>query len=427
MAQNYDKKKAVSWAFYDWANSAFATTVIAGFFPVFFKQYWSPDTDVTLSTFRLGAANSFASLIIVALAPILGAIADRAGAKKKFLLFFAMMGIVMTGSLYFVAKGDWILAVLLYALGIIGFSGGNIFYDSLLISVSNSRKVDFVSAFGFAMGYLGGGILFAVNVAMTLRPEFFGLSGQSEAIRLSFVLVAIWWAVFSIPLFLFVKEPVTRDKSTGWHAVASGFRQLRMTFVEIRRLRIVFLFLLGYWLYIDGVDTIVRMAVDYGLSLGFDANKLIVALLITQFVGFPSAIAFGKIGEKFGPKTGILIGICVYIAVTIWAFFMKHEIEFYALAVSIGLVQGGVQSLSRSFFTRIIPINKSAEFFGFYNMLGKFAAVIGPISMGWIGVVFGDPRIGLLSIIVLFVSGAILLSFVNEQEGSRMAKALEKI
>jgi UMF1 family MFS transporter len=317
--------------------------------------------------------------------------------------------------------------VLLYALGIIGFSGGNIFYDSLLISVSNSRKVDFVSAFGFAMGYLGGGILFAVNVAMTLRPEFFGLSGQSEAIRLSFVLVAIWWAVFSIPLFLFVKEPVTRDKSTGWHAVASGFRQLRMTFVEIRRLRIVFLFLLGYWLYIDGVDTIVRMAVDYGLSLGFDAKKLIVALLITQFVGFPSAIAFGKIGEKFGPKTGILIGICVYIVVTIWAFFMKHEIEFYALAVSIGLVQGGVQSLSRSFFTRIIPINKAAEFFGFYNMLGKFAAVIGPILMGWIGVVFGDPRIGLLSIIVLFVSGAILLSFVNEQEGSRMAKALEKI
>jgi UMF1 family MFS transporter len=427
MAQNYDKKKTVSWAFYDWANSAFATTVIAGFFPVFFKQYWSPDTDVTLSTFRLGAANSFASLIIVALAPILGAIADRGGAKKKFLLFFAMMGIVMTGSLYFVAKGDWILAVLLYALGIIGFSGGNIFYDSLLISVSNSRKVDFVSAFGFAMGYLGGGILFAVNVAMTLRPEFFGLSGQSEAIRLSFVLVAIWWAVFSIPLFLFVKEPVTRDKSTGWHAVASGFRQLRMTFVEIRRLRIVFLFLLGYWLYIDGVDTIVRMAVDYGLSLGFDAKKLIVALLITQFVGFPSAIAFGKIGEKFGPKTGILIGICVYIVVTIWAFFMKHEIEFYALAVSIGLVQGGVQSLSRSFFTRIIPINKAAEFFGFYNMLGKFAAVIGPILMGWIGVVFGDPRIGLLSIIVLFVSGAILLSFVNEQEGSRMAKALEKI
>lgn len=427
MTQDYDKKKVISWSFYDWANSAFATTVIAGFFPVFFKQYWSPGTEVTLSTFRLGAANSLASLIIVALAPILGAIADRGGAKKKFLLFFALMGVVMTGALYFVAKGDWVLAVLLYALGIIGFSGGNIFYDSLLINVSTPRKVDFVSALGFAFGYLGGGLLFALNVAMTLHPEFFGLSDQSEAIRLSFISVALWWAVFSIPLFLFVKEPVTRDKSTGWQAIASGFRQLRDTFVEIRRLRIVFLFLLGYWLYIDGVDTIVRMAVDYGLSLGFDANSLIVALLITQFVGFPSAIAFGKIGEKFGPKTGIFIGIFVYIAVTTWAFFMTSVIEFYALAVSIGLVQGGVQSLSRSFYTRIIPANKSAEFFGFYNMLGKFAAVIGPILMGWVGVVFGDPRIGILSIIALFVAGALLLFFVNEQEGSRMARALEKM
>jgi UMF1 family MFS transporter len=427
MTQDYDKKKVISWSFYDWANSAFATTVIAGFFPVFFKQYWSPGTEVTLSTFRLGAANSLASLIIVALAPILGAIADRGGAKKKFLLFFALMGVVMTGALYFVAKGDWVLAVLLYALGIIGFSGGNIFYDSLLINVSTPRKVDFISALGFAFGYLGGGLLFALNVAMTLHPEFFGLSDQSEAIRLSFISVALWWAVFSIPLFLFVKEPVTRDKSTGWQAIASGFRQLRDTFVEIRRLRIVFLFLLGYWLYIDGVDTIVRMAVDYGLSLGFDANSLIVALLITQFVGFPSAIAFGKIGEKFGPKTGIFIGIFVYIAVTTWAFFMTSVIEFYALAVSIGLVQGGVQSLSRSFYTRIIPANKSAEFFGFYNMLGKFAAVIGPILMGWVGVVFGDPRIGILSIIVLFVAGALLLFFVNEQEGSRMARALEKM
>jgi UMF1 family MFS transporter len=401
MTQDYSKKKTISWTLYDWANSAFATTVIAGFFPVFFKQYWSPDASVTLSTFRLGAANSLASLTIVALAPILGAIADRSGTKKKFLLFFALMGIVMTGALYLVAQGDWILAVLLYIFGLIGFSGGNIFYDSLLINVSHPSKVDFVSSLGFAMGYLGGGILFAINVAMTLHPEFFGLSGQSEAIRLSFIMVATWWAVFSIPLFLFVKEPVVKDKSAGWHAVASGFRQLRMTFAEIRRLRIVFLFLLGYWLYIDGVDTVVRMAVDYGLSLGFDAQGLIVALLITQFVGFPSAIAFGKIGEKFGPKTGIFIGLFVYIAVTIWAFFMTHEVEFYALAVSIGLVQGGVQSLSRSFFTRIIPQNKSAEFFGFYNMIGKFAAVIGPVLMGSIGIVFGDPRIGILSIILL--------------------------
>ncbi|MHC4463264.1 MAG: MFS transporter [Planctomycetota bacterium] len=427
MAKDFDRKKVTSWAFYDWANSAFATTVIAGFFPVFFKQYWSAGADVTVSTFRLGTANSLASLIIVALAPVLGAIADKWGARKKFLLFFAAMGVVMTGALYFVTEGNWGIAVLIYVLGMIGFSGGNIFYDSLLLDVSSPRKVDFVSAFGFAFGYLGGGLLFAFNVFITLRPEIFGLAGQDEAIRLSFISVAIWWAVFSIPIFLFVKESRTADQTTGLHAIIGGFRQLRITFTEIRRLRVVFLFLLGYWLYIDGVDTIVRMAVDYGLSLGFDSNRLIVALLITQFVGFPSAIAFGKIGEKLGPKTGIFIGIGVYIAVTIYAFFMTHAVEFYALAVAIGLVQGGVQSLSRSFYTRIIPPNKSAEFFGFYNMLGKFAAVIGPVLMGWVGVVFGDPRIGILSIIVLFVSGAVLLFFVNEQEGSHMAKALEKI
>lgn len=427
MAKDYDKKQALSWALYDWANSAFATTVIAGFFPVFLKQYWSAGDPAVISTFRLGAANSIASIIMVAIAPVLGAVADKGGAKKKFLLFFAVMGIVMTGALFFVAKGAWLPAIILYILGITGFSGGNIFYDSLLVNVSGPRKVDFVSALGFSLGYLGGGILFALNVAMTLKPEFFGLSGPEEAVRLSFISVGIWWAVFSIPIFLFVKEPVPEHKSSGWLAVAGGFRQLRMTFKEVRRLRVVFLFLLGYWCYIDGVDTIVHMAVDYGLSIGFGSDGLITALLITQFVGFPSAIAFGKIGEKYGAKTGIFIGIFVYIAVIIWAFYMTSEAEFYALAVSIGLVQGGVQSLSRSFFTRIIPKNKSAEFFGFYNMLGKFAAIIGPALMGWIGVLFGNPRMGLLSIILLFVLGAVFLYFVNEDEGIRMAKALEEI
>lgn len=427
MAKDFDRKRIFSWALYDWANSAFATTVIAGFFPIFFRQYWSTGTDVTTTTFRLGVANSVASLVIVALAPLLGAIADKGGTKKKFLLFFAVMGVVMTGALYFVGEGNWGFAVLLYALGIIGFSGGNVFYDSLIVNITGPKKIDFVSALGFAMGYLGGGILFAFNVFMTLRPELFGLASQSEAIHISFISVAIWWAVFSIPVFLFVKEVRVKDHQAGWHAIASGLRQLRMTFKEIRRLRVVSLFLLGYWLYIDGVNTIVRMAVDYGLSLGFDANSLIVALLITQFVGFPSALAFGKIGEKFGPKTGIFIGISVYIAVTTWAFFMTSVVEFYALAVAIGLVQGGVQSLSRSFYTRIIPSNKSAEFFGFYNMLGKFAAVIGPALMGWVGIVSGDPRFGILTIIPLFAAGAIFLFFVNEQEGTRMAKALEKI
>jgi UMF1 family MFS transporter len=422
----HDRKKVVSWALYDWANSAFATTVMAGFFPLFFKQYWSAGVDATVSTFYLGAANSIASLVIVAAAPILGAIADGS-AKKRFLIFFAFLGVLMTGALYSVSEGSWMMAALLYVCGIIGFSGSNVFYDSLLVSVAGPKKVDFVSALGFALGYLGGGVLFAFNIFMTQRPEVFGLSGPAEAIRFSFISVALWWAVFSIPVMVFVEEPEGGSEPLKWDIVTGGFRQLVHTFDEVRKLKVVFIFLAGYWLYIDGVDTIVRMAVDYGLAIGFKAEGLVLALLITQFVGFPSAIAFGKIGEKLGPKTGIFIGISVYTLITIWAFFMSREIEFYMLAAGIGLVQGGVQSLSRSLYARIIPKNKSAEFFGFYNMLGKFAAVIGPVMVGWVGVATGNSRDGILSLIVLFVAGAALLSRVNVKEGVRMAKDLEQL
>ena len=418
-------RKAISWALYDWANSAFATTVMAGFFPLFFKKYWNVGVEITTSTFRLGLANSVASLIVVAVAPVLGAIGDQGGARKKFLLFFASMGVVMTGSLFFVAQGAWQIAALLYILGIIGFSGGNIFYDSLLISVAPSGKEDMVSAFGFSLGYLGGGLLFALNVLMTLKPGLFGLPDASAAVQLSFLSVAVWWAVFSLPVMLWVKEPQIDDRVSGWAMVSGGFSQLKKTFAEIRKLRVVLLFLIAYWLYIDGVDTIIRMAVDYGMSLGFPENSLIVALLITQFVGFPAAILFGKLGEKLGTKNGILLGILVYVGVTIWGRFMNTVAEFYMLAVAIGLVQGGVQALSRSLYSRIIPTNKAAEFFGFYNMLGKFAAVIGPVLMGLVGVLTGNPRHAILSILILFLGGGIILYFVDEKEGARIARELE--
>ena len=419
-------KKIISWALYDWANSAFATTVMAGFFPIFFKEYWNVGVEATTSTFRLGLANSLASLIVVAMAPLLGAIGDQGGVRKKFLLFFAAMGVVMTGSLFFVARGDWHIAVLIYIVGIIGFSGGNIFYDSLLISVAPSGKEDMVSALGFGLGYLGGGLLFAFNVLMTLKPVWFGLPDAGTAVRISFLSVAFWWAIFSLPIMIWVKEPTTHGRTSGWKMISSGFLQLKTTFAEIRKLRVVFFFLIAYWLYIDGVDTIVRMAVDYGMSLGFSADSLIVALLIVQFVGFPAAILFGKLGEKLGTKNGILLGIVVYVGVTIWGRFMDNPGEFYLMAVAIGLVQGGVQALSRSLYSRLIPTNKAAEFFGFYNMLGKFAAVIGPILMGLVGVLTGNPRHAILSILVLFIGGGIMLYFVDEKEGARIARELEQ-
>ncbi|MFQ5510395.1 MAG: MFS transporter [Candidatus Krumholzibacteriia bacterium] len=419
-----NRKSIYSWALYDWANSAFATTVIAGFFPIFFKTYWSAGDDVTLSTLRLGTANSAASIAVALLAPFLGAIADKGSAKKRFLFFFALMGVVMTSGLYLVSRGAWQLAIAVFVAASIGFSASIIFYDSLLVSVAETRRTDYVSALGYSLGYLGGGVLFAVNVLMTLHPHWFGLADASQAVRLSFILVALWWAVFSIPLMLFVKEP-RGEASPGWETVKAGVHQLGRTFGDLRRLRVVFLFLIAYFLYIDGVQTIARMGVDYGLSLGFEANSLIVALLITQFVGFPAALFFGKIGERIGAKTGIYIGITVYVGTCVFGFFMKTVTDFYILAITIGLVQGGVQSLSRSLYSRLIPTNKAAEFFGFYNMLGKFSTMLGPILMGWVGVLTGNPRFSVLSVAVLLIAGGLLLVPVSEQAGRRAASRME--
>ncbi|MCG8433438.1 MAG: MFS transporter, partial [Gammaproteobacteria bacterium] len=267
-------------------------------------------------------------------------------------------------------------------------------------------------------------LLFAVNVVMTLKPEMFGLADAAEAVRLSFIMVAIWWAVFSIPVFLFVREAGEAEARPLTSAVADGFRQLVHTFDQVRALRTVFLFLLAYWFYIDGVNTVIKMAVDYGLSIGFQTSSLITALLLVQFIGFPAAIVFGYLGERIGTKTGIYIAIAVYTFVTIWAYFLSSEMEFFVLAIAIGLVQGGIQSLSRSFYARIIPANKCAEFFGFYGMLGKFATIIGPIMMGWVGLVTGSSRIAIVSIAVLFVIGAVLLVFVDEAKGKEDAAKL---
>ena len=407
---------------YDWANSAFATTVMAGFFPIFFKQFWCAGADVTLSTARLGFANSIAGIMVAMAAPFLGAISDRGGTKKRFLIFFAYMGVVMTSALYMVSEGNWPLAMFLYVMANIGFSGGNIFYDSLITGVASEENMDYVSVLGFSLGYLGGGILFGLNVWMTLRPGIFGFTGSGEAIRFSFLSVGLWWAVFSIPVFLFVKEPERPDRIPGMKMIKVGISQVRETFQEIRSLKNIFLFLLAYWLCIDGVDTIIRMAVDYGISIGFDSKDLIIALLITQFVGFPSALGFGYLGGKIGTKRAILIAIAVYFILSIWGAFMRAKEEFYILAFIIGLVQGGIQALSRSYYAKIVPIEKPAEYFGFYNMIGKFAVILGPVLMGGCGLATRSlgysaeiaSRVSIISICLLFMTGGILLCFVKE-------------
>ena len=412
-------KTTFSWALYDWANSAYATVILAGFFPLFFKQYWSDTVDVSTSTFQLGLTNAIASTVIVILAPVLGAIADAGNLKKRLLLIFALLGILMSGGLYFVEQHETLLALSLFALSIVGFSGSIIFYDALLTDVCEEESYNQVSSYGYALGYLGGGVLFAFDVFMTLNPEVFGFENSTEAVKFSFLTVSVWWFVFSLPLFINVPELKTKNVKIS-QSVPDAFKQLKITFRAIKKLRMVLLFLLAYWLYIDGVDTVVRMAVDYGMSLGFNATDLITALLITQFVGFPAAIGFGYLANYIGTKQGILLAIFVYFLMTIWASQITSVSEFYMLAIIIGLVQGGVQALSRSFYARIIPKNQSAEFFGFYNMLGKFAAVFGPIMMGIVSLTTQSPRLSILSVSILFISGGILLYFVNENKAKEM-------
>ncbi len=409
-----DRTRIVSWALYDCANSAFATTVMAGLFPVFFKEFWGAGLDISVSTYHLGQANSLAAIVGGCFAPFLGHVADRKEARKRFLFFFAAAGVAATAALSLVGQGNWTEALLLYVIATLGFAGGNVFYDALLLSVADKERMDFVSALGYALGYLGGGLLFALNVWMTLKPEMFGLANASQAVRVAFLSVAVWWALFAIPIFLFVAEPRTRP-SNGVLKGATGWQEFRSVLSEICGQRVVLLFLIGYWLYIDGVNTVIVMAIDYGLSLGFDKSALIKALLITQFVGFPAAIAFGKVGERLGTKKGIFIGLFVYICVCVWGYFMDREAEFYVLAVAIGLVQGGVQSLSRSFYAKIIPAESVARFFGFYDMLGKFAAVIGPFLMGLVGLATGNPRNSIGVVILLFVTGAGFLYYANEK------------
>ncbi len=402
-----ERKRQWSWALYDWGNSAFATTVLAGFFPIFFNQYWAADVAPQTQTLYQGLTATVASVVVMLLAPWLGAIADRRAAKKRFLGAFTLMGVLSTAALYLVGQGQWGWAIALSIIGRIGFFGGLSFYDALIVSVAGPREMDRVSALGYGLGYLGGGLLFAVNVAMALKPALFGLPDAALATRLAFVMVALWWLIFALPLFRNVPEGQPRPGQSGW-------RELISTVREIRQHRSVWMFLLAYWLYIDGVDTIIVMAVDFGMKLGFASDHLIAALLMVQFIGFPAAIFFGWLGDRIGTRRAIFVALGVYAGVTLWAYVLQTITQFYLMAAAIGCVQGGIQSLSRSYYARLIPANKAGEFFGFYNMMGKFAAVLGPAVVGITAQLSGSPRLAILTLLVFFIAGGWLLSRVRD-------------
>jgi len=418
LARYWLHRSVIGWALYDWANSAFALSVVTVFFPLLLAEYWSEGVDSTVTTFRLGMANGVASLIVAVSAPLLGAIADRMGRRKGLLCLLAALGIIMTGALFFVARGQWPIAVACYVLASIGFAGSNSLYDALLVDVTSSSRFHQVSALGFGLGYLGGSLLFVLNIWMVSSPATFGFGSEVEAIRLAFVLVAIWWVIFSIPLLLWVHE---REELHEHRSVMDGIALFVDTLRKIRHDKNLVLFLMAYWLYIDGVYTIIKMAVDFGLSLGLSMQDLIRAILVTNLIGFPAALLFGRLGLSIGAKTGLYIGLGMYFAITAAAVFITTAVEFYVLAACIGLVQGGVQSLSRSLFAHLVPADRSAAYFGFYNMLGKFSAVLGPVLIGFVALTFGSQRLGILSIILLFGLGLALLIRVNPQPSDQSA------
>lgn len=410
-------KQAWRWAFYDWANSAFATTVMAGFFPIFFKSYWATDLTDAESTFVIGSANSIVGLLIAVSAPVMGAFADAGNSKKTLLLTFALLGIISTGYLFFVPESSWKFAIIFYSVGVIGFSGGNIFYDALLVTVAEDKDRNRVSSLGFSLGYLGGGLLFLLNVLMFSFPNLFGLSNQIEAVLWSFLSVAIWWSIFTVPLITGVKEPQINNKNNGFIVTSKeAFKSLYATARSIKQYRSAVVFLLAYFLYMDGVDTIIRMATSYGSDIGLSAQSMIGALLLTQFIGFPATLVFGNYSDRFGHKQTLTFAIIIYIGVVIFSSQMDSAVEFFIMASVIGLVQGGVQAISRSFFSSLIPENKAAEFFGFYNFIGKSSVFIGPFMVSGIALLTDNPSLGILSLLLLFVPGLILLRRVPESK-----------
>jgi UMF1 family MFS transporter len=413
-----------AWCMYDWANSAFATTIMAAVLPTFYLAVAGANLEGNLATVYWGYTTSLALLLTAVLAPMLGAIADYSGIKKRFLAGFATLGIIFTCLLVLIRTGDWLLASILFAVANVGFAAANIFYDALLPHVAHPDEIDQVSTKGYALGYLGGGILLAINLAWILSPSTFFISDTESASRLSFLSVGIWWALFSIPIFRHVPEPPgMAEARSEVHPILGGFRRLGQTFRDVRRYRELIKFLVAFWLYNDGIGTIIKMATIYGAEIGIGQSDLIGALLMMQFVGIPFSFLFGRLAKRLGAKPSIYLALGIYTIISTWGYFMSQAWEFWALAFLVGLVQGGSQALSRSLFGSMVPKGKTAEFFGFYSVSSKFAGIAGPFFFALVGQLTGSSRLSILSIIFFFVVGGLLLTRVNEKEGVRLARA----
>jgi UMF1 family MFS transporter len=441
-ALGLDRPELRAWAMYDWANSAMVTTIIAAVFPIFFANFAAAGLPAARATEYFATASTVGMVIVAFLSPVLGTIADTRPVKKRLLAWFLGLGVGAVGAMFFIQKGQWAFAAALFVLANIGANGSFVFYDALLPHVARPDEVDRVSTAGYALGYLGGGILLVLNLLWIQKPGWFGLpsgpgltpSEASLPARLAFVSVAVWWLVFSVPLFRTVPEPKAgpeagdaepADGPPRFHPLADAFARLAGTFRELRRYRQGFLMLLAFLIYNDGIGTIFRMATTYGASIGIDAGAMIGALVLVQFVGIPFAFGFGALAGRVGAKRSIVLGLVVYVGISVLGYFMKTATHFYLLALLVGMVQGGTQALSRSLFASLIPRDRSGEFFGFFAVTEKFAGIFGPALFALSVRLAGDTRHALLSVIPFFVVGVGLLGLVDVEAGQREARAVE--
>jgi UMF1 family MFS transporter len=410
-----------AWAWYDWANSVYFTTVITAVFPTFFSNYAAKGLEPAQASARFALITTISVAVVAVLAPILGALADYSGIKKRLLAVFMMIGVTSCALMVLIGEGDIMLASTLFFIGNLGVSGSTVFYDSLLPHVATPRETDRVSSAGYLMGYISGGVLLLINLAWILSPATFGFANAASATRASFVAVAIWWALFSIPLFLKVPEPPAASGGERSFSIGIAFSRLARTFSEVRRYRNAFILFIAMLLYQDGIQTVIRMASIYGAEVGVDQNAQIAAFVMVQFVGIPCSFLFGMLGTRFGTKRCIFAAIGVYILATSLAYFMTTATEFFLLAFLVATVLGGSQALSRALFSRMVPHDRTSEFFGFYAVSERFATVFGPILFGLSVAITGSSRSALLAIIGLFLAGAFVLSLVDEREGERAA------
>ena len=403
--------EALRWAMYDWANSAFALIVMTSFVPLLLREHWAAGESSTGITFLWGAANSIAALVLALAAPLLGALADQGGRRRRMLAMCVAPGALCAMLLALPGGGHWLAGLSLFVLAWWGFSAANVFYDALLTEVAEPPQYDLVSAYGFSLGYIGSAMLFTLCAMVAVDPPRFGLASPVQAMQASMLAVGIWWVLFSIPLLRGGARGAPKARGVR---VGAALRQLVSTLREARRYPQLWLFLLAYFLYIDGVHTIIKMAVDFGAAINLPPSDLVLAMLVTNYLGFPATLAFGFAGRRFGPRRCIYVALVIYCVVTFLASMASEVWHFYLLAAMIGLAQGGVQSLSRSLFARLAPPEKATEMFGFYNMFGRFAAIVGPILTGFAALVLDSQRLGVLAILVLLVAGLIVLTRVKE-------------